>query len=98
MIPEPHATLRGAVTWRNQCHDCARLQGVIIQSAVLKIVFLPYFIFFKCSLGFSERQISYRLRYTCYFSEILREEAQEAWQYRSHEIDCKFCKVKILDH
>jgi len=21
MIPEPHATLLGAVTWRNQCHD-----------------------------------------------------------------------------
>jgi len=20
-IPEPHATLQGAVTWRNQCHD-----------------------------------------------------------------------------
>jgi len=27
MIPEPHATLQGAVTWRNQCHDCATLQG-----------------------------------------------------------------------
>ena len=23
MIPEPHATLHGAVTWRNQCHDRA---------------------------------------------------------------------------
>ena len=22
-IPEPHATLQGAVTWRNQCHDRA---------------------------------------------------------------------------
>ena len=21
MIPEPHATLQGAVTWRNQCHE-----------------------------------------------------------------------------
>jgi len=39
MIPEPHATLQGAVTWRNQCHDCATLQGVRIPSAVLKIVF-----------------------------------------------------------
>jgi len=39
MIPEPHATLKGAVTWRNQCHDCATLQGVIIPSAILKIVF-----------------------------------------------------------
>ena len=33
MIPEPHATLQGAVTWRNQCHDRATLQGVIIPSA-----------------------------------------------------------------
>jgi len=38
-IPEPHATLQGAVTWRNQCHDRATLQGVIIPSAILKIVF-----------------------------------------------------------
>jgi len=26
MIPEPHATLQGAVTWRNQYHDRATLQ------------------------------------------------------------------------
>jgi len=38
-IPEPHATLQGAVTWWNQCHDHATLQGVIIPSAILKIVF-----------------------------------------------------------
>ena len=31
-IPEPHATLQGAVTWRNQCHDRATLQGVRIAS------------------------------------------------------------------
>jgi len=28
MIPKPHATLQGAVTWRNQCHDRATLHGV----------------------------------------------------------------------
>jgi len=39
MIPEPHATWQGAVTWQNQCHDRATLQGVIIPSAILKIVF-----------------------------------------------------------
>jgi len=38
-IPEPHATLQGAVIWRNQCHDRATLQGVRIPSAILKIVF-----------------------------------------------------------
>jgi len=27
--------------------------------------FSPIFIFFKCSLGFDERRLSYRLRYTC---------------------------------
>jgi len=27
-IPEPHATLQGAVTWRNQCHDCATLPAM----------------------------------------------------------------------
>jgi len=38
-ILEPHATLQGAVTWRNQCRDRATLQGVRILSAILKIVF-----------------------------------------------------------
>jgi len=28
-IPEPHATLQSAVTWRNKCYDCATLQGVL---------------------------------------------------------------------
>ena len=46
MIPEPHATLQGAVTWRNQCHDRATLQDVIILSAILKIVFRHILFFF----------------------------------------------------
>jgi len=48
MIPEPHATLQGAVTWRNHCHDRATLQGVIIPSAILTIVFrhILFFCFF----------------------------------------------------
>ena len=44
-IPEPRTTLQGAVTWRNQCHGRATLRGVRIPSAILKIVFSPYFIF-----------------------------------------------------
>jgi len=36
MIPEPYATLQGAVTWRNQCHDRARH---------IDNRFSPYFIF-----------------------------------------------------
>ena len=63
IIPEPHATLQGAVTWRNQCHDCATLQGVRIPSVTLKIAIF-YYILKKCSLGFDERRPSYCLRYT----------------------------------
>jgi len=37
--------LQGAVTWRNQCHDRATLQGVIIPSAILKIVFAIFYFF-----------------------------------------------------
>jgi len=44
-IPEPHTTLKGAVTWRNQCRDRATLQGVRIPYIILKIVF-PIFYFF----------------------------------------------------
>jgi len=43
MIPVPHATLQGAVTWRNQCHDRATLHGVIILSAILKIVLAIFY-------------------------------------------------------
>jgi len=45
-IPEPHATLQGAVSWPNQCHDRGTLQAVRIPSAILKIVFRQYFIIF----------------------------------------------------
>jgi len=46
MIPELRVTLQGAVTWQNQCHDCATLQGVSIPSAILKIVFRHILFFF----------------------------------------------------
>jgi len=46
MIPEPHATLQGAVIWRNQCRDRDTLQGAIIPSAILKIVFRRISFFF----------------------------------------------------
>jgi len=45
MIPEPHATLQGAVTWRNQYHDRATLQGVRISSAIVKLVFRHILLF-----------------------------------------------------
>jgi len=49
-ISKPHAILQGAVTWRNRCRDRARLQGVRIPSAILKIVyrhFLNLFLVFN---------------------------------------------------
>jgi len=45
MIPEPRPTLQGAVTWRNQCHDRATLQGVRITCALLKVV-IRHILFF----------------------------------------------------
>jgi len=45
-IPEPHATLQDAVTWRNECRDCATLQGVRIPSGILKTVFRHILFFF----------------------------------------------------
>jgi len=46
-IPKPHATMKGAVTWRNQCRDRATLQGVRIPSAILKKSFFAIlYIFF----------------------------------------------------
>jgi len=67
-IPEPHATLQGAVIWRNQCRDRATLQGVRILSAILKIVF-PIFNFFLFLMQFRlwRARLSYRLRYTCFY-------------------------------
>jgi len=46
MIPEPHATLHGAVTWRNQCHDRATLQGVrmIIRHIGNRFLYFIYFL------------------------------------------------------
>jgi len=52
-IPEPHATLQDAVTWRNQCHDRATLQGVSILSAILKIVFAIFFFVFDAVYAFT---------------------------------------------
>ena len=67
MIPEPHATLHGAVTWRNQCHDRATLQGVGIPSAILKIVLrhILFFCFLSAVWALDARRLSCRLRYTC---------------------------------
>ena len=45
-ISEPHATLQGAVTWRNQWRDRATLQDVRIPSGILKIVFRRILLFF----------------------------------------------------
>jgi len=51
-IPDSHATLQGAVTWQNQCHDRATLQGVRILSAILKIVFRHILFYFFVLMQF----------------------------------------------
>jgi len=51
-ILEPHATLQGAVTWRNHCRDRATLQGVRIPSAILKIAFRHIIFFFVFLMQF----------------------------------------------
>ena len=71
-IPKTHATLQGAVIFRNQCHDRATLQGVRVPSAISKIIFAIFnFFWFLCSLGYDEWQLSYCLRYTFYSIENL---------------------------
>ena len=37
--------MQGAVTWGNQCHDRATLQGVRIPSAILKLFFAVFYFF-----------------------------------------------------
>ena len=44
-IPEPHATLQGAATWRNQCRDRATLQGVRIHPPYWKSLFAIFYFF-----------------------------------------------------
>ena len=53
----------GRIQWYVMPEPPATLQGVRIPSAILKF-FLPHYIFYflKCSLGFDERRLSYRLR------------------------------------
>jgi len=51
-IPQPRATLHGAVIRRNQCHDRATSQGVKIPSAILKIVFRHILFFALMQLRF----------------------------------------------
>jgi len=56
------------------CHPRATCHvGVRIPSAILKIVFRRILFFSYCSLGFDERRLSYRLRYTCFYCRIRPE-------------------------
>jgi len=55
-IPDPHATLQGAVNWQNQCHDRATLHGVRIPSAILKIVFRHILFYFLFLMQFRRRR------------------------------------------
>ena len=71
VIPQPRITLQGAATWWIHCHDfraTCHIAGCKNFIRHIENRFSPYFILFlfQCSLGFDERRLSYRLRYTCY--------------------------------
>ena len=57
----PHCTVQSP----GEINVVITLQGARIPAAILKTVFAIFY-FFKCSLGFDERRLSYRLRYTCF--------------------------------
>jgi len=70
-----HSTV--LTTWWIYCHDSratCHIAGCKNSIRHIENRFSPYFIFFhhhficsvKCSLGFDERRLSYRLRYTCF--------------------------------
>ena len=84
----PHCNLQGAVTWRNQCHDRATLQGVRIASAILKIVF-RHFLF--CFVFNNERRLSYRLWYTCIYECFGIDTVNQFIRKRQYNFINKFC-------
>jgi len=94
VIPEPPATLQGSVTWQNQRHDCATLQGVIIPSGMFKIVFrhiLSVFVFLM-QFGVWRRRLSYHLRYTYYVHDTIA-----TFYYGEMEIImCSMCCQKLV--
>ena len=80
VISEPRRpiTLQDAATWWIHCRDSrATCHIAKCKNSIRHIEnhFSPYFIFFcfYCSLGFDKRRLSYRLRYTCYYTEDRRQ-------------------------
>ena len=47
-----------------------------------------YLLFFSCSLGFGERRLSYRLRYTCYYDDM-------EWSDITSLTDSKWCEYYV---
>jgi len=74
IIQKPHARWQGAVTWRNQCHDCATLEGVRIPSAILKIVFCHILFFCFLNAVWALTSGSFRI-----ISDTLVTSAQMTW-------------------
>ena len=94
VIPEPRITLQGAATWWIHCHDSRATCHVAGCNNFIRHIenrFSPYFIlflFFKCSLGFDERRLSYRLRYSCYLRVAVHwhryYDARSSWLLADH--------------
>jgi len=91
VISEPRITLQGAATWLIHCHvprATCHIAGCKNSIRHIENRFSPYFIFclfFKCSLGFDERQLSYRLRYTCF-----------SWPYRLPQSRSKIANFRPM--
>jgi len=60
-IPEPHATLQGAITWRNQCHDRTTLQGVRISFLYIKFVFAVFYFLFVFNTVYALTSSGFRI-------------------------------------
>jgi len=79
VILEPLITLQGAATWWIHCHDsratchitgCKNFIRHIENRFSRSFIYLLLLYFFKCSLSFDERRLSYRLRYTCFLVKL----------------------------
>jgi len=96
-IPEPHATLQGAVTWRNQCHDRATLQGVKIPSAILKIVFAIFY-FFVCFMQFRLWRAAAFVSSPIYFlNKCIGDDTKDAACWSPNRI-WKTKKIRSVEH
>ena len=99
VIPEPRITLQGAATWWIHCHGSRATCHIAGCNKSIRHIenrfspfFIYFFVFFKCSLGFDERRLSYRLRYT-YFSLHKRMKCDTVLRRHCHGNRSELCCI-----